>query len=85
MSFKVKIPSAGLLVSILVLAILLSACSPSVKVRSDVAPDVNMSQFQTYSFFSQLGVEDDGYSSLLGQHFRDAIFSEMDVRGFMIS
>lgn len=85
MSFKVKTSSAGLLVSILISAILLSACAPSVKVRSDTAPDVNMSQFQTYGFFSQLGVEDDGYSSLLGQHFRDAIFSEMDVRGFKMS
>jgi hypothetical protein len=85
MSFKVKTTSTGLLVSIIVSAVLLSACAPSVKVRSDVAPDVNLSQFQTYNFFSQLGVEDDGYSSLLGQHFRDAIFSEMDVRGFKVS
>lgn len=82
MSFKYKASSVGLLVPVLLLALLLSACSPSVKVRSDVAPDVNMSQYDTYGFFSQMGVEGENYSNLLGQHFRDAIYSEMNVRGF---
>ena len=64
------------------LAVLLSACSPSVKVRSDADPGVDMRQFQTYDFFSQMGVEGDNYSNLLGQHFRDAISSQMNTRGF---
>lgn len=82
MSFKVQGKSTGLLVLALVFSLAISACAPSVKVRSDVAPDVNMSQFQTYDFFSQMGVEGENYSNLLGQHFRDAINSEMNVRGF---
>lgn len=82
MSFKVQGKSTGLLVLVLVFSLAISACAPSVKVRSDVAPDVNMSQFQTYDFFSQMGVEGENYSNLLGQHFRDAINSEMNVRGF---
>jgi hypothetical protein len=57
-------------------------CAPSVKVRSDVDPGVNMSQYQTYDFFSQLGVEGNNYSNLVGRHFRDAISSQMDVRGY---
>lgn len=61
--------------------LVLTACAPSVKVRSDVAPDVDLSDYSTYSFFSPMGVEDDQYSSLLGQHFRDAVSQEMDVRG----
>lgn len=64
------------------LAVLLQACSPSVKVRSDADPGVDMRQFQTYDFFSQMGVEGDNYSNLLGQHFRDAISSQMNTRGF---
>lgn len=66
-------------------ALLLAACAPSVKVRSDVAPDVDMSQYQTYNFFSQMGVEGENYSNLLGQHFRDAISQEMDTRGYALS
>ncbi len=56
-----------------VIAVLLVGCAPSVKVRSDADPGVNMSQYQTYDFFSQLGVEGDSYSNLVGRHFRDAI------------
>jgi hypothetical protein len=51
-------------------------------VRSDVDPGTDMSQFQTYGFFSQMGIEGDGYSNLLGRHFREAISSQMDSRGF---
>lgn len=57
-------------------------CAPSVKVRSDADPSVNMSQYQTYDFFSQMGIEGENYSNLLGQHFRDAIGTQMDSRGY---
>jgi hypothetical protein len=63
-------------------ALLLAACAPSVKVRSDAEPGVDLRQYQTYDFFSQLGIEGDNYSNLLGQHFRAAIGSEMDARGY---
>lgn len=67
----------------LCLAALLSAgCAPSVKVRSDVAPDANLGQYQTYGFFKQLGVEGDNYSNIYGQHFRGAITQEMEARGY---
>ena len=41
-----------------------------------------MGQYKTYDFFSQMGIEGDGYSNLLGQHFRDAISSQMKSRGY---
>ena len=63
-------------------AMLLTACAPSVKVRSDVDPGVDLRQYQSYDFFSQMGVEGDNYSNLLGRHFRDAISAQMDARGF---
>lgn len=61
---------------------LLAACAPTVKVRSDVDPTVNFGQYKTYDFFSQMGVEGDNYSNLLGQHFRDSISGQMNRRGF---
>jgi hypothetical protein len=64
---------------------LLTACAPSVQVRSDTDPGVDMRQYQTYDFFSQMGVEGDNYSNLLGQHFRDAISEQMDLRGYRTS
>jgi hypothetical protein len=75
---KVHVSLLGALAAVM----LLSACSPSVKVRSDTAPDVDLSKYQTYGFFNPMGVEDENYSSLLGQHFRGAIDQQMSVRGF---
>ena len=74
-----------LVVAALAAVLLSAACAPSVAVRSDTDPDVDMSQYQTYNFFSQMGIEGDEYSSLLGQHFRDAISEQMDARGYVKS
>ena len=65
-----------------VAALVLSGCAPSVKVRSDVAPEANLAQYQTFGFFEQLGVEGDNYSNIFGQHFRSAITQEMESRGY---
>ncbi len=65
-----------------ILTVFLVACAPSVKVRSDADPTVNLRQYETYGFFSQMGVEGDNYSGLLGQHFRDSISAQMDKRRF---
>lgn len=82
MSFSFNRPVVRMLFTVLMLSWLLAACAPSVKVRADADPSVNMGSFQTYNFFSQMGVEGDGYSNLLGQHFRDAISSQMNSRGY---
>ncbi len=85
MKLSLNRPSIGMFIAVAVMATLLTACAPSVTVRSDADPGVNMSQFKTYDFFSQMGIEGDGYSNLLGQHFRDAIRSQMNSRGFTTS
>lgn len=82
MKYILSRPSMRAIITVAVMATLLAACTPSVQVRSDSSPNVNMSQYQSYDFFSQMGIEGDGYSNLLGQHFRDAISSQMNSRGF---
>jgi hypothetical protein len=74
-----------LVLALALAGLLLSACAPSVKVRSDTDPGVDMSRYQTYGFFNQMGVEGENYSSLLGQHFRDAIGGQMNARGYRMS
>jgi hypothetical protein len=70
------------IIAVTLFTLTLAGCSPSVKVRSDTDPTVNLSQYQTYNFFSQMGIEGDNYSNLLGQHFRDAIGEQMKARGY---
>lgn len=77
MTMKLKAAITGILAILLV-----AACAPSVKVRSDVAPDVDLSVYQSYGFFTPMGIEGEQYSSLLGQHFRDAVGEQMKSRGF---
>jgi hypothetical protein len=81
MKFFLSRPSIRTLITVAVMATFLTACSPSVQVRTDTDPGVNMSQYNSYDFFSQMGIEGDGYSNLLGQHFRSAISSQMNARG----
>jgi len=82
MNFKVNFALCARVVTITAVVLVTAACAPSVKVRSDVDPGVDMSRYQTYGFFSQLGVEGNSYSNLVGRHFRDAISSQMDARGY---
>ena len=82
MKFNLNRPSIGMFIAVAAMVALLSACAPSVKVRSDADPGVSMGQYKTYDFFAQMGIEGDGYSNLLGQHFRDAISSQMNSRGY---
>ncbi len=82
MSLNLNWPIVRLFVVAVLATALFAGCSPSVKVRSDVDPGVNMRQYQTYNFFSQMGVEGEGYSNLVGQHFRDAISAQMNSRGY---
>ena len=71
-----------LLISTAILAIVLAACGPSVKVRTDTAPNVDMGSYHTYGFFTKLGLEEEGGSSILGEHFRNAISTQMNSRGY---
>jgi hypothetical protein len=82
MYLKSNRPHFRSLFAVTVLSVLLAGCAPSVKVRTDSDPGVNLNQFKTYDFFSQMGIEGDNYSNLLGQHFRSAISAQMNSRGF---
>jgi len=82
MKFKLNRPILRSVLAVALLSLLAAGCAPSVKVRTDSDPGVNLGQFKTYDFFSQMGIEGDNYSNLLGQHFRAAISSQMNSRGF---
>ena len=60
----------------------LSACASGPKVRSDIAPGVDFSQYKSFNFFEPLSIESKEYSALIGDHFRHAIRREMLARGY---
>ena len=69
----------------MMIIVLLGACASSTKIHSDYDRSVDFSQYKTYGYYSPMGIENPNYSSLLGQHFRDAIDVQMKQRGYVKS
>jgi len=60
----------------------LGACASGLDVRSDEDPNVDFSQYRTWNFFDQLGIEGGYNSPVFGEHFRAAITEAMKARGY---
>ncbi len=71
-----------LLGTLLLMALLISACSSGPTIKSDYDQSVDFSQYKTYGFFSPLGIEGPNYSTIYGSVFRNAISREMESRGY---
>ena len=70
---------------IIVSGALLAACSSGPKIQTDYDHSIDFSQFRTYGYFNPMGIENQNYSSILGQMFRNAIDAEMQPRGYVKS
>ena len=76
----------GALAALAVLILLLiTACSSGLTVRSDIDPNADFSQYKTWNFFDQLGIEGGYNSPIFGEHFRAAITREMNQRGYRMA
>ena len=63
-------------------AALLTACASGPDIRSDYDHSVDFSEYETYNFFSPMGIENPNYSTIYGSIFREAISREMEARGY---
>ena len=66
----------------IILISLVSACSSGLKVRSDIDPTADFSQYRTYNFFEPMGIESGYNSPIFGEHFRAAIGRELANRKY---
>ena len=64
------------------LALLLSACSSGISVRSEIDPTVNFADYTTFNFFEPMGIEGGYNSPIFGEHYRKAIGDELARRGY---
>ena len=67
---------------ILLVSVVLTACSSSPQIRTDEDPAADFSRYTTWNFFDQLGIEGGYNSPVYGEHFRAAITREMNSRGY---
>ena len=62
---------------------LATGCASGPQVRYAVAPDVNLdSDFQTFSFFSELSTDRAGFHTIVSRQLVTSTRREMEVRGF---
>lgn len=63
-------------------AALVVACASGPSIKTDYDRSADFSQYETFDFFSPLGIENPNYSTIYGSVFREAISREMRSRGY---
>lgn len=64
------------------IAMLLASCASGPTIESDYDHTIDFSVYETYGFFSPMGIENPNYSSIYGSIFRASISEEMESRGY---
>lgn len=72
----------GLGAAVASLDMLVACAAPRPTLRSDYDRATNFSNYRTYSYVSNVGTDKSGYSTLITQHFEDAIDTELNARGY---
>jgi Domain of unknown function (DUF4136) len=65
--------------------VLLGACAAGPKIRADHDPAANFAAYHTYNFEPQLGTDRAGYTTLITNHFKNAVNREMQSRGYALA
>ncbi len=75
-------PTARIAALVGAIAALAACAPPKPTIHSDFDRNANFAGYRTYSYFNPVGTDKAGYSSLLSQHFKSAIDTEMAARGY---
>jgi hypothetical protein len=68
-----------------VISLLIAGCATGPKVRSDAAANTNFAAYKTFAFMPEVATDKSGYTTLITQHFKDAIRAEMTALGYQFS
>jgi hypothetical protein len=64
-------------------ALVLAGCAaPKPTLRSDYDRSADFATYRTYAYVDPVGTDKAGYSSIITQHFKNAIDTEMSARGY---
>ena len=62
--------------------LLLTGCATGPTVRSDAAANTNFSAYKSFGFMEKQPTDNADYTTLVTQHFKDAISAEMSALGY---
>jgi hypothetical protein len=82
--YKIRsISPTAIRIGLIVASAALTGCAPpKPTLHSDYDKTVNFANFHTYAYVNPVGTDKAGYSSLITQHFKSAIDTEMSARGY---
>lgn len=77
-------PSPSLASGWVLAALLCSSCASQrvADIRTDMAPEADLSSYSTFGFPEQTGTDRGGYSTLVTDHFKAAVTEQMQMRGY---
>jgi hypothetical protein len=62
--------------------LLVAGCAAGPRIRSQSAPNADVTRYQTYGFFEKLGTDTSTYASVLSLNLKEATSREMERRGY---
>jgi hypothetical protein len=65
--------------------IVLAGCASAPRITVDSRQGTDFANYKTYAFVAQPGTDRDGYTTILTSHFKAAVQSEMQARGFRLA
>lgn len=65
--------------------LLLTGCATGPTVRSDAAANTDFAAYKSFGFMAQQATDEADYTTLVTQHFKDAITAQMSALGYQYS
>jgi hypothetical protein len=71
-------------IAILCTSLMLAACATQqrAEIRTNAAPDANLSSYSTFGFPAQTGTDRGGYTTIVTSNFKNAVKEQMEARGY---
>ncbi|MCD9088074.1 DUF4136 domain-containing protein [Stenotrophomonas sp. SY1] len=63
--------------------LLLAACASAPRVSSQVDPSADFSRYRSFSFYTPLALEQNGYTTITSNRIRAAVRTQMQARGYV--
>ncbi|GGD46308.1 DUF4136 domain-containing protein [Pseudoxanthomonas indica] len=63
--------------------LLLTACVSSPRITSEADPNADFAQYKTFSFYSPLAIDSNGYATLTGSRLKAGARAQLEARGYV--
>src|SRR5690606_29296586 len=64
---------------------LLAACATGPRITTEADPEADFARYRTFSFYSPLAIEKEGYSSAASERMKAAARAQMESRGYVFT